>query len=171
MWNDSRNEKGMTLIEVLASIVILSIALLMLSNLLVRSMELSGKEDSKLVAMNLARQLAESWRSGNGDLTAATLPADLLSRYSTAKLNFQRLAGLTQDLHDEGVNEVRLPAVQVNGRTYHRSVSLVFLEESRYQLASQSMILITVRITSPEGQELALLQAAAAHPGKGGAAP
>jgi len=171
VWESSRNEKGMTLIEVLASIVILSIALLMLSNLLIRSLELSGKEDGKLVAMNLARQLAEAWRSGNGDLAAAVLPDQLRSAYSSEKLTFHALVELTKNLQAEGLKEITFPDIEVNERTYQPRISLSFLDEEAYHLKSETMILITVRITSPEGQELAMLQTAAADPGKGGGSP
>ncbi|USG64674.1 prepilin-type N-terminal cleavage/methylation domain-containing protein [Brevibacillus ruminantium] len=171
MWAYSRNEKGMTLIEVLASIVILSIALLLLSNFLVRGLELSGKEDSKLVAMNLARQLAEAWRSGNGDLTSATMPIDLPSALSANKLTYPQLAQLTEYLKDYDVKEISFPAVEVNERHYQQKLSLSFLDDAAYDLQEKTMILITVRVTSPEGKELALLQSAMANPEKGGISP
>ncbi|EMT50264.1 MULTISPECIES: type IV pilus modification PilV family protein [Brevibacillus] len=170
MWEQSRNENGMTLIEVLASIVILSIAFLLLSNFLVRGLELSGKEDSKLVAMNLARQLAESWRSGNGDLKTAALPDDSLRDYASDKLTYPKLAALTDHLKNK---EISFPDVEVNERIYQPKLSLSFLDKHNggYRLDDQTMILITVRVTSPEGQQLAMLQTAVADPRTGGTTP
>jgi prepilin-type N-terminal cleavage/methylation domain-containing protein len=58
------NERGFTLIEVVASIVIISMALLLLSNFIVRSYVESGVQDNQLIARNIARQIIEDWNSG-----------------------------------------------------------------------------------------------------------
>jgi|GEM_PF-2546158 len=183
------NERGFSLIEVLASVVIFSTVLLLLANFLIQSYEVSGNEDAKVVAMNLARQTAEQWKNGAG-----TVPADAtLSYYKeefspdtkqivkseqttpTSPLDITKEMSY-ENLHapfkNGGVNKIliSLPAsshLTINERTYSQTVEL-----RPFGTASNPLILITVTAAPVDKpSELALFDTALANPNKGNGQP
>jgi type II secretory pathway pseudopilin PulG len=163
-----RNERGLSLIEVVASLFILSMALLLMSNFLVRSYELSGDEDLKAVAMNIARLTAEHWKNGqgtiDGDASNDALPSGVnRSDYAGKTLDFGLLAKLTDDLGGAPVTGAEYDVV-VNGRTYRPQVFLEFYPNDQNRL----LILITVKVTlNKDARVLAALQTAVANPARG----
>ncbi|AOV07588.1 type IV pilus modification PilV family protein [Sporosarcina ureilytica] len=63
--NVNRKESGLTLIEVLASIVILSIVLISFSSLLLQSTKHTKYNKEKLTAVQVAEEIVAEVRSGN----------------------------------------------------------------------------------------------------------
>ncbi len=180
-----RNERGLTLVEVIASLVILSIALLLLSNFLVRSFELSSDQDSRMVAMNLARQVAEEWRSGNGTIKNSSIvtatgfsgDSDIVSLSTKDGLLFADIKLLCEKISVSSTPdyEIALPAVEVNERIYQPKVSLSFYPSSSVAasdpastLVSDPMILIIVRVNDNNNRILATLETSVNNPRRGG---
>jgi type II secretory pathway pseudopilin PulG len=131
------NERGLSLIEVVASLVILTMALLLLSSFLVRSFELSGEEDLKTVAMNIARQTAEEWKEKD---------------YLTLREKAQKKEPVSQS------------SISINGVEYQPKVSFAFFP-SNAVAGSELLVLITVKVELADThKELAVLQTAAADP-------
>jgi prepilin-type N-terminal cleavage/methylation domain-containing protein len=62
-----RNQRGFALLEVLVAIVLFSVAILLFSSVFVSSFHQSKTEDTRLVAINLARQVASEWGSKSYD--------------------------------------------------------------------------------------------------------
>jgi prepilin-type N-terminal cleavage/methylation domain-containing protein len=169
-----RNERGLSLIEVLASLFILSMALLFLSNFLVRSYELSGDEDVRAVAMNIARLTAEQWKNGqgtiDGDASNDSLPSGVnRSDYAGKTLDFALLAQLTDDLGGAPVTGAEYDVV-VNGKTYRPQVFLEYFpnDPGLPPEKNRLLILITVKVTlNKDARVLAALQTAVANPARG----
>lgn len=93
--NIFRNSRGFTLLEVLLAISIFSVALLLFSAYFVNSFTISKTGDRELVAMNLARQIAEQYKKVDYD-----------------------------DLDDEIDEEKEPLTVDINGTTYEARVKL-----------------------------------------------
>ncbi|MGF9824747.1 hypothetical protein ABE430_00070 [Brevibacillus agri] len=144
------NEKGLSLVEVVASLLIFSITLLFLSHFLVRSFEISGNQDSRQVAMNLARQTVEEWRAGNG-----VIPADqqqgisLADQYLGKPLPFHLLASICSNEAPNWPNDfkgIKLADMTINDRVYQTYVLPRFITTE--QTASQSLIRVVVTVFS-----------------------
>lgn len=48
-----------------------------------RSFEISGNQDNRQVAMNLARQTVEEWESGNGWIPSSNEQKEIAERYKS----------------------------------------------------------------------------------------
>lgn len=73
MW---KNEKGLTLVEVLASIVILTIVLTSFYGLFIQSAKFDKVNEDSLVASNLANQVREDLITNKFELYFETISAD-----------------------------------------------------------------------------------------------
>ncbi|MGN7470659.1 type IV pilus modification PilV family protein [Brevibacillus sp. SAFN-007a] len=162
------NEKGLSLVEVVASLLIFSIALLFLSHFLVRSFEISGNQDNRQVAMNLARQTVEEWRGGNGMIPADQEQEILLEdRYLGKPLSFPLLAGICSSAAPQWPNDfkgIKLADLTINDRVYQTYVLPRFVTTE--ETASQSLIRIVVRVFSHDAK-VAELEALIANPERG----
>lgn len=154
------NEKGLTLVEVVASILIFSFALLLLSHFLVRSFEISGQQDNRQVAMNLARQTIEAWKSGNGriDDSLTFRETAALQSYQNERLDYEDLNLLIEDGHTRFI----WAPVTINGRAYDTEVQLSRLEP----IDDNPLLHIRVTIRSG-GTELARLETLMPNPAFG----
>ncbi|WP_027414878.1 type II secretion system protein [Aneurinibacillus terranovensis] len=171
------DEKGFTLIEVLLSIVIFSISLLLFSTFFINNINQSSKQDAQLIAMNLARQTAEQWKNGDGNVTNPTetdgsaihvTGVDLSQPFTYDVLNALISSGTGSG--DSQVKTLALPIGQpINGRIYRQSVTLRALSVSDPDGGSpkKAMVLITVTVTDENNQELATLTTAMANPARG----
>lgn len=65
IYNLNRNEKGITLIELLASIVILSIVIIGFFSFFPQSILLSTKVEDKLVGLNVAEEVLNEYKETN----------------------------------------------------------------------------------------------------------
>lgn len=124
------NEKGLSLVEVVASLFIFSIALLFLSNFLVRSFEISGNQDNRQVAMNLARQTVEEWESGNGWIPSSNEQKEIAERYKSDTplyLSYSLLSELIPSVpkgNEKDPRGIKLSPITINERTYNTFVDL-----------------------------------------------
>ncbi|MBN6186531.1 prepilin-type N-terminal cleavage/methylation domain-containing protein [Aneurinibacillus sp. BA2021] len=150
------NAKGFTLIEVLAAIVIFSVTLLLFNAYFVNSFSHSKKQDTKMVAINVARQIAEQWKNGEG---ASSLPTP-----SGETFNYEHV----KDLISEGNVEYSLSPTSINGTSYLPKVTL---KEIPAGSEDNPLILIIVTVyqeNSETSKPLATLYTSMANPNKGG---
>jgi prepilin-type N-terminal cleavage/methylation domain-containing protein len=153
-------EKGFTLIEVIASIVIFSVALLLLSSFFTNSFILSKKQDTQMIAMNLARQTAEQWKSGQGGTEGAVLDTgelltETLNNEETIYEALSKLQGHT----------ITLPSSTINGRTYLQKIQIQDFKPNSE--GEGLLLLLTVTVTEQGGnpeRPLAILHTAIANP-------
>jgi prepilin-type N-terminal cleavage/methylation domain-containing protein len=149
------NEKGFTLLEVLAAIAIFSVALLLFNAYFVNSFSSAKRQDSQLVAMNIARQIAEQWRTGQGEITIGG---------ETIHSSYNEIAAketeVLVDTDSDGVNdEHALSDIILNGITYSPTITIEKLDP-----------LYTVKVTVRKKGDisiLATLHTAIANPKKG----
>ncbi|AMA72109.1 MULTISPECIES: prepilin-type N-terminal cleavage/methylation domain-containing protein [Aneurinibacillus] len=149
------DEKGITLLEVLAAIVIFSICLLLFNVYFVNSFSTVKRQDSQLVAMNIARQVAEQWKTGNGSLELGT---------DTLRSTYKDIHAHKNDwLDDKGMPvERQLSTVTLNGITYQPSITIEPFEEN------DQLYIIKVTIKKQNDDKvLATLHTAIANPQKG----
>lgn len=146
----TQKEKGFTLIEVVAALVIFSIAILLFSNFFVKGYSLSKKQDSRMIALNLARQTAEEWKSDAGIVTTSTtingvtLEAGIPVTYDQMK----QLKGQIIPLNQGN------PLI-INGRNYSQEVAISALDpDTDHQLL---LLTITVRDANHPNDVLAVL--------------
>lgn len=143
------NEKGFTLIEVIAAIIIFSVSLLLFNVYFVNSFSNIKRQDSQLVAMNIARQFTEQWKAGNGTLieSGTTL---------LATSSYKEIAAKETEILNKPFS---LSNVSLNGITYEPVIVISKLEP-----------LYTIQVTvKQEGADsiLATLHTAIANPRKG----
>ncbi|WP_139490262.1 prepilin-type N-terminal cleavage/methylation domain-containing protein [Brevibacillus dissolubilis] len=136
------NQKGLSLLEVVAALLILSIALLIMSHFLIRSFEQSSGQDEQQIAMNLARQTAEQWKQD-----------------TDAYRQLQKELASSTSSHD-----ITLADVTINERTYRQTVTIQRFATANTGTENNPMILLTVTIHSDANQELARLSTAVANP-------
>ncbi|RXT14686.1 prepilin-type N-terminal cleavage/methylation domain-containing protein [Ammoniphilus sp. CFH 90114] len=60
-----KQNSGFTLLEVLVAVLLFSFVFLLFGAFFINSFTISTKQDSEVVAINLARQIAEQWKIGN----------------------------------------------------------------------------------------------------------
>jgi prepilin-type N-terminal cleavage/methylation domain-containing protein len=157
--NTLSNEKGFTLIEVIASIVIFSVALLLLSSFFTNSFILSKKQDTQMIAMNLARQTAEQWKSGQVDPEGiAEAIIDKGDLPSAEVLNYEELSKIKG-------STITLPPSTINGRTYLQKIQIQDFKPNPE--GEGLLLLLTVTVTEQGGNSnrpLAVLHTAIANP-------
>jgi prepilin-type N-terminal cleavage/methylation domain-containing protein len=152
-------EKGFTLIEVIASIVIFSVALLLLSSFFTNSFILSKKQDTQMIAMNLARQTAEQWKSGQVDQKdIAGVTIDKGDLPSAEVLNYEELSKIKG-------STITLPPSTINGRTYLQKIQI---QDFKPDSASEDLLLLLTVTVTEQGENserpLAVLHTAIANP-------
>ncbi|ERI11296.1 type IV pilus modification PilV family protein [Aneurinibacillus aneurinilyticus] len=150
------NEKGFTLIEVIAAIIIFSVSLLLFNSYFVNSFSNSKKQDTQMVAMNIARQVAEQWKNSEGTLPSSEFPEE--------KLNYERL----KELILKGEEDHILSSTSINGAVYEPKVTLKKMPAGS---DNNPLILITVCVSLKNEKTaipLAILHTAIANPKKGG---
>lgn len=120
-----RNERGLTLVEVIASIVILSISLLLFGSFFTRNYTISKAQDNRMLAMNLARQTADEWKSGNISPSEWEGVSDVVP----------------------GTFNSSIP-IHMNGRSYIQTVEVsdIGKQDPQKQFAEGIMFLITVTV-------------------------
>lgn len=152
------NEKGLSLIEVVASLLILSVALMFLSQFLVKSFEISGSQDHRQVALNLARQTMEEWKTGKGiipddvEQTDVTLKEDVLEK----PLSYQLLSDIctmTNKLSGDSKG-IRLADLTINDRTYQTYVLPQTIHPD--SLKDNPLIRIVVKVFANETKDAEL---------------
>ncbi|MED0671970.1 type II secretion system protein [Aneurinibacillus aneurinilyticus] len=144
------NEKGFTLIEVIAAIIIFSVSLLLFNVYFVNGFSNIKRQDSQLVAMNIARQFAEQWKAGNGTL----IDKDGTTLLATS--SYKKIAEKESEILGESF---LLSNVTLNGITYEPTIVINKLEP-----------LYTIQITVKQAggdSILATLHTAIANPKKG----
>ena len=130
-------EKGFTLIEVVAALLILSMAVLLFSNFFVRGYGLSKNQDNQMIAMNLARQVAEEWKSGNGRVSADG--NTISGRYSVTTSQIFTYDELKKFKNETIPLNTNSPIV-INGRSYVQEVHVADLSSENPDL----VLLLTV---------------------------
>ncbi|MFD2369061.1 prepilin-type N-terminal cleavage/methylation domain-containing protein [Brevibacillus sp. GCM10020057] len=152
------NEKGLSLIEVVASLLILSVALMFLSQFLVRSFAISGNQDNRQVALNLARQTMEEWKTGNGiipkdvDQEDVTLEEDFLEK----PLSYQLLSDICTSTNQlsKDANGIRLADLSINDRTYQTYVLPQTIRPD--SMKDNPLIRIVVKVFSNDAKDAEL---------------
>ncbi len=138
--NKNFGQKGFTLIEVLVSIVLFSVVLLLFSTYFVNNTAQSTKQDTKLIAANLARQTAEEWKAKEYDDLKEKLALDPTNTSIT--------------LPDETIGDQA-----INGRTYKQkikltafpdSIPIIVISVSVYDESDQLLATLNTGISSPE---------------------
>lgn len=131
------NQRGFTLLEVLVAIVLFSVAILLFSSMFVSSFQQSKNEDTQLVAINLARQVASGWGSmSNDEVISAVKNAEGISLQDTTKpIQFPKQV-TDQNIPDQ---------YTINERTYQSIVTINKLDP---------ILIITVEITSPGSSKI-----------------
>ncbi|MBP1930219.1 type IV pilus modification PilV family protein [Ammoniphilus resinae] len=168
--NQSLNQKGFTLIEVLVSIVLFSVVLMLFSTYFINSFSLSKRQDSELIAMNIAKQIAEQWKSEEGDLSS---PSASILKPVDSDLATIGLADKTQlgynDLQKLVGYTLVLPSEKMNDRTYEPHITIQSLNRDPDETMDLSpIIIIEVAIYSTvTKQPLATLTTAIGHETKG----
>ncbi|MFT9849853.1 type IV pilus modification PilV family protein [Aneurinibacillus sp. REN35] len=141
-----KEEKGLTLVEVVASIVILSISLLLFGSFFTQNYTLSKSQDNRMIAMNLARQTAEEWKSGTLEFTSTKMEVQggaVIADHS--RLNYQTLAPLVSSTP----LTINLTEPQtLNGRSYIQSIEISDAGENdpENKIENNVMLLITVTV-------------------------
>lgn len=148
-------EKGFTLIEVVAALLILSMAILLFSNFFVHGYGLSKKQDNQMIAMNLARQVAEEWRSGNGRVLAdgQTTPSGRAVS-PTSLFTYNELV----TLRGETIPLTTGHPIMINGRSYTEEVFVQDLAGDNPDIATNSadmVLVLTVIIRDARTHETA----------------
>ncbi len=150
------NEKGLTLVEVIASLLIFSLALLLLSNYLVRNYEITGNQTIRQVGMNLARQTIEEWKNGKGriddSITFDTMSSQLKTTYENNLLDYSDLVGLIDKNH----GRFEWNPIRINDRNYDTEVQISKIASDPTD-TSNPLILIRV-VVSSGGAEMARLE-------------
>lgn len=148
------NAKGFTLIEVLAAIVIFSVTLLLFNAYIVNSFSSNKAQNTNQVAINIAREIAEQWKSGNGQIPNLASPGS-----DTGPMTFEKIQqqyGTSLD-NQEGIT-IELRSLQINQTTYRPFVTLKNMGP---------IISIWVNVKSNENRVLATLYTGLANPKKG----
>jgi prepilin-type N-terminal cleavage/methylation domain-containing protein len=149
------NNKGFTLIEVLAAIVIFSVTLLIFNAYIVNSFSSNKSQNTNQVAINIAREIAEQWKSGNGRVPGSTAstpdigPMTYQEIKNTYGASLDSVQGATVALHP----------IQINHTTYTPFVTLK-------NLGPIISITVTVK-SSQDNRILATLYTGIANPKKG----
>lgn len=113
-----RSEQGSSLIEIIAAIMIISILSMFFMRMFYQAEQVSSTSDRKLVAANLARQMAERYENVDFSETLNLIPAE--SKTLTLPDD------LTEDLKKKGLP---LPDdTQVNGTVFHTKIVLSLVE-------------------------------------------
>jgi prepilin-type N-terminal cleavage/methylation domain-containing protein len=121
-----RNQRGFMLLEVLVAIVLFSVAILLFSSVFVSNFQQSKNQETQLVAINLARQVASEWGNKSYDEI-------------TEKINPQNTTTPIQ--YPVQVRDEQIPdQYSINERTYQSKVTINKLDP---------ILIITVEITSP----------------------
>jgi prepilin-type N-terminal cleavage/methylation domain-containing protein len=139
------NQRGFTLLEVLVAIVLFSVATLLFSSMFVSSFQQSKNEDTQLVAINLARQVASGWGSmSNDEVISAVKNAEGISLQDTTKpIQFPKKV-TDQNIPDQ--YNIDIPdQYTINERTYQSIVTINKLDP---------ILIITVEITSPGSSKI-----------------
>ncbi|BAU26982.1 prepilin-type N-terminal cleavage/methylation domain-containing protein [Aneurinibacillus soli] len=134
----TQKEKGFTLIEVVAALVIFSIAILLFSNFFVKGYSLSKKQDNRMIALNLARQTAEEWKSEAGMVTSSTTVNGVTIEAGTPVTydEIKKFKGQTITINAGA-------PLSINGRSYLQEVAISALDpDTAHQLL---LLTITVR--------------------------
>lgn len=121
-----RSQKGVTLLEVLASVVILSFVVFSVSYLFSKSYENSYKEESKDMSVNLARTVLEELKQ-KLKTTDTSLP--LPSPFEGQTIDLNGLRGTPPYTHAS----IYYPSV--NDKQYEIKISSLPFEDKTYQLA------------------------------------
>ncbi|WP_052947370.1 type IV pilus modification PilV family protein [Aneurinibacillus tyrosinisolvens] len=167
------NERGFTLIEVVASIVIISMALLLLSNFIVRSYVESGVQDNQLISQTLARQVVEDWKSGqyykNEDYESIIGHSEIdhSETHLLDENNASSYLDFASFMKDNALKvpiTFQLQPLAVNGRTYTRTIIIEKLQGNYSEKTTASTgnvqffnspndeFLVRVRVSSPNSR-------------------
>lgn len=136
------NEKGFTLIEVIASIVLISIVLLSFSLIFIQTNKTAAHNNEKLVTINLADAALAKVRAKS--YTKITTPGATLQDYFIDKTTTNK------KLMDPPLE------IEMNGKTYtvtyKPSQSKVAPSNSNYSEEQLNLIKVVVTVTSPDGK-------------------
>lgn len=117
-----KNEKGVTLVEVLASIVIISIILLGVFSLLTFTNKTAVSNNAKLVSINLAKATIERMK---------VKPDDYFYNFEELKAKTAEFEVVYdhEDCHTSACETLYLPVV--NDQTYHVEITVSQTDEER----------------------------------------
>lgn len=116
-----KNEKGLTLVEVLASIVIISIILLGVFSLLTFTNKTAVSNNAKLVSINLAKATIERMK---------VKPDDYFYNFEELKAKTAEFE-VVYDHEDCHTSECDLYLPVVNDQTYHVEITVSQTDEER----------------------------------------
>lgn len=136
--NKLQNSKGFTLIEVVASIIILSIVLLSFSMVFIQTNKTAAYNNEKLVTVNLADAILAKIKSK----TYTGIPEDKLEYYFTH-------SALTKD------NALNLPLeIEMNEKIYTISYlpSQSTTKLTSYSEKDLNLVKVVVTVTAPDGK-------------------
>lgn len=127
-----RNQRGFMLLEVLVAIVLFSVAILLFSSVFVSNFQQSKSQETQLVAINLARQVASEW-SGKSY-------SSLINQIKDEE-RIEPQDTTTPIQYPIQMTDKKIPdQYSINERTYLSKVTINKLDP---------ILIITVEITSP----------------------
>ncbi|WP_404427809.1 prepilin-type N-terminal cleavage/methylation domain-containing protein [Ureibacillus chungkukjangi] len=136
--NYFQNSKGFTLIEVVASIIIITIILLSFSQLFIQTNKTAAKNTEKLVTINLADAMLEKVRAGT-----YTKSTDIQSYFVDNSQPNKKLKNPPLE-------------IDLNGRTYSISYkatqSSTKSQNANFTEKELNLIKVVVTVTSPDGK-------------------
>lgn len=137
----TKKESGFTLLEVVASIVIITIVLLSFSQLFIQSNKTAAHNNERLVTINLA--------------DAALVK--LKSQSFTKDASFTNVNQYFEDNVESDLTKKKPPlAIQMNGKTYAVSYvpsqSNINVMNSNYSEEDLDLIKVVVTVTAPDGK-------------------
>ncbi|GEN33023.1 type IV pilus modification PilV family protein [Aneurinibacillus danicus] len=141
-----KSERGLTLVEVVASMIILSISLLLFGSFFTRNYTISKSQDNRMIAMNLARQTAEEWKSGTVLFHSTEMTLQNREAITdNTPLDYETLNSLTRS--GKLVIELKQPIV-LNGRSYIQTVEVedIGKNDPQNKLEENLMLMITVTV-------------------------
>lgn len=140
-----KSERGLTLVEVVASMIILSISLLLFGSFFTRNYTISKSQDNRMIAMNLARQTAEEWKSGTVLFHSTEMTLQNREAITdNTPLDYSTLNSLTRS--GKLVIELKQPIV-LNGRSYIQTVEVEDIgNDPQNKLEENLMLMITVTV-------------------------
>ncbi|MGD8188803.1 type IV pilus modification PilV family protein [Brevibacillus ginsengisoli] len=125
-----RSERGSSLVEIIASILIISVLSLFFMKMFYQAEQTSATSDRKLIAANLARQIAVQYEKVDFQTTLGKLNSGTLT--------------VTRDSTDP---TLPIPTdSEINGTTFHSQVELVSLATDS-RLSSYSDRMFKARVT------------------------